>query len=414
MEPFLFFQNTQLSVSEVTRYLKQLLESDEVLQEVWVEGEVSNLSRPGSGHLYFTLKDQGASLRCVVWRGTAQRMRTQPQDGALMQAHGSIGVYEAGGQYQLYVDQLRPAGEGALFAEFMRLKAQLDAEGLFDPERKRPIPASPRCVGVVTSPTGAALQDILNVIRRRYPMVEVVIAPTPVQGAEAPLAIVAALQALNRQVHPDVILVARGGGSLEDLWAFNDERVVRAIVASRIPVITGVGHETDFTLADFASDLRAPTPSAAAMLCTPDRAELRQALAERIDDLGRSMETCLEDCRWCLSEQHNQLRRYSPLGYIRSQRQRLDETSHAGQQALSHLLNLQQAHLEGMQLRLVSLSPQSVLQRGYAILAHHPHGSLVNRAQDAVRGEALRVRLADGSFIVRVSEAAPGTPPGEG
>jgi exodeoxyribonuclease VII large subunit len=413
MEPFLFFQTAQLSVTEVTRYLKQLLESDEVLQEVWVEGEVSNLSRPGSGHLYFTLKDQGAALRCVIWRGTAQRMRTQPQDGTLMQAHGSIGVYEAGGNYQLYVDQLRPAGEGALFAEFMRLKARLEAEGLFEAERKRPIPTNPRCIGVVTSPTGAALQDILNVIRRRYPLVEVVIAPAAVQGADAPLAIVAALRALNQQVHPDVILVARGGGSMEDLWAFNDERVVRAIVSSDAPVITGVGHETDFTLADFAGDLRAPTPSAAAMLCTPDRLELRQALAERVSDLGRLMETRLDDCRWKITDQRSALRRYSPLGYIRSQRQRLDETSHAGQQALSHLIELHHAHLGGMQMRLVGLSPQSVLQRGYAIVTHHPHGSLVSSARDAVRGEALRVRLADGSFIVRVGEAAHESPPGE-
>ncbi len=407
MEPFLFYQTAQLSVSELTRYIKQMMEGDEVLQEVWVEGEVSNLSRPGSGHLYFTLKDQGASLRCVIWRSMAQRMRTLPQDGALVQAHGSVGVYEAGGSYQLYVDQLRPAGEGALFQEFMRLKAQLEEEGLFDAGRKREIPASPRCIGVVTSPTGAALQDILNVLRHRYPLVEVVISPTAVQGVDAPPAICAALAALNSRVHPDVILVARGGGSLEDLWAFNDERVVRAIVASEAPVISGVGHETDFTLADFACDLRAPTPSAAAMLCTPDREELRQALAERTAGLARSMQACLDDCRWRLNETQNELRRYSPLGFIRSQRQRLDEIAHTGEQAAGHLLELQRAKLAGQSARLASLSPQSVLQRGYAIVTHHPQGRLVQGARDAVRGEALRVRLADGSFVVRVSENSP-------
>ena len=413
MEPFLFFQTTRLSVSELTRYLKDLIESDEVLQEIWVEGEVSNLSRPTSGHLYFTLKDSGAALRCVIWRTAAQRLRTLPQDGALVQAHGSIGIYEAGGQYQLYVDQLRPAGEGALFQEFMRLKAQLEAEGLFAAERKRPIPANPRCIGVVTSPTGAALQDILNVLRRRYPLAEVVIAPAAVQGIEAPAQLVAALAALNRGTNPDVIVVARGGGSLEDLWAFNDERVVRAIAASQAPVVTGVGHETDFTLADFACDLRAPTPSAAAMLCTPDREELRQALAVRASDLARIMQACLEDYRWRLVDQQNELRRYSPLGFVRGERQRLDEAIHSSQQAMAHILELQRARLDGSQARLVSLSPQAVLQRGFAIITHHPHGSLVQGTHDVIRGEALRVRLADGSFTVRVSETAQESPGSE-
>ena len=207
--------------------------------------------------------------------------------------------------------------------------------------------------------------------------------------------------------------MARGGGSIEDLWAFNDERVVRAIAASRVPVITGVGHETDFTLADFASDLRAPTPSAAAMLCTPDRAELRQALAARAGDLARVMQTCLDDCRRRLGDRQGDLRRYSPLGFVRGARQRLDESSRSSQQALTHILALKRARLDGEQARLVSLSPQAVLRRGFAIVTHHPHGRLVLGARDVIRGEALRVRMADGGFLVRVSESPPESPGGE-
>ena len=246
------------TVTDLNRYLRQLLESDEHLQDIWVTGEVSNFSRPASGHIYFTLKDSSASLRCVMWRNTAQRQSFLPRDGEAIDVHGAISVYEAGGQYQLYADVFRQAGEGALYQEFLRLKAMLEAEGLFAPERKRPIPTRPNRIGIVTSATGAALQDMLNTLRRRYPLVEVVLAPTPVQGDEAPPKIVAALHDLARLANPDVILLARGGGSIEDLWAFNDEAVARAIAASPVPVITGVGHETDFTIADFVSDLRGP------------------------------------------------------------------------------------------------------------------------------------------------------------
>jgi exodeoxyribonuclease VII large subunit len=279
MEQLPLFQPPAWTVSDLTRYLRELLENDFNLQDLWVEGEVSNISRPSSGHLYFTLKDAGASLRCVMWRNAVLRQAYLPGDGEAVEVHGAIGVYEAGGIYQLYADLLRPAGEGALFQEFLRLKARLEAEGLFDPARKRPLPAWPATIGIVTSPTGAALRDMLDTTRRRFPLARVVLAPTPVQGDEAPAGIVSALERLNRLVGPALILLARGGGSIEDLWAFNDERVVRAVVASQAPVITGVGHETDFTLADFAADLRAPTPTAAAELATPDQAELRLDLA---------------------------------------------------------------------------------------------------------------------------------------
>src|SRR4030066_2280306 len=226
------------TVADLTRYLRELLESDELLQDVWVQGEVSNVSRPASGHLYFTLKDNAASLRCVMWRNAVIKQSSLPHDGDAIEVHGSISVYEAGGQYQLYADIFRPAGEGALYQEFIRLKTLLEAEGLFDQGRKRPIPPRPKRIGIVTSPTGAALQDILNTLRRRYPLVEVVLAPTPVQGEEAPLGIITALRDIVRIANPDVIILARGGGSIEDLWAFNDENVARTIAASPAPTVT--------------------------------------------------------------------------------------------------------------------------------------------------------------------------------
>ncbi|MCJ7695056.1 MAG: exodeoxyribonuclease VII large subunit, partial [Anaerolineaceae bacterium] len=262
MDSFNFSNPTILSISQLTRYLRELLESDEILQDIWVRGEVSNFSQPRSGHIYFTLKDNEASIKCVMWKGQAMRLRFEMRDGLALEAHGSMSVYEAGGQVQLYIDLMRPAGEGLLYQEFLRVKASLEAEGLFDPEHKRPIPKLPKRIGIVTSSTGAALQDILNTLSRRYPLAQVFLAATQVQGAEAPTGIVAALALVNKLANPDVIIIGRGGGSIEDLWAFNSEDVARAIYNSKAPVISGVGHETDFTIADFVADLRAPTPTA--------------------------------------------------------------------------------------------------------------------------------------------------------
>ena len=245
------------SVSEINRHVRALLEEDLLLQEVWVSGEVSNLSRPASGHLYFTLKDSQAALRCVMWRPDVLRLRPLPREGEALEVHGQVSVYEAGGQYQLYADEIRRGGEGALYQEFLQLKERLEAEGLFSPQRKRQLPAWPRRIGVVTSPDAAAWQDVLTVLGRRAPPLEVILAPTAVQGSEAPAGIVRALRAVNRAAHPDVILLVRGGGSIEDLQAFNQEAVARAIAASPAPVISGVGHETDVTIADFVADVRA-------------------------------------------------------------------------------------------------------------------------------------------------------------
>jgi exodeoxyribonuclease VII large subunit len=389
------------TVSDLTHYLRQLLESDELLQDVWVTGEVSNFSRPASGHIYFTLKDSSASLRCVMWRNTVIRQSFLPRDGEKIDVHGAISVYEAGGQYQLYADVFRQAGEGALFQEFLRLKARLEEEGLFAPERKRPIPSRPKRIGIVTSATGAALQDMLNTLRRRYPLVEVVLAPTPVQGAEAPPKIIAALQNVARLAHPDVILLARGGGSIEDLWAFNDEGVARAIAASPVPVITGVGHETDFTIADFVADLRAPTPTAAAELVVPNQADLRLELAELSQRLSRNIQSYNSELRWAFNTVFNQLERSSPLVQIQSASQRVDELDHRLSAATNHLLQLMSTHLRGLSQHLAALSPSAVLERGFAIVTNQA-GETIARVGQVSSGEPLKVQVSDGDFGVHV------------
>jgi exodeoxyribonuclease VII large subunit len=392
------------SVTDLTRYLRDLFESDELLQDVWVHGEVSNFSRPASGHLYFTIKDRGASLRCVMWRNNAIRLSATPRDGDAIEVHGAISIYEVGGQYQLYADLIRQAGEGALYQQFLRLKARLEAEGLFDTQRKRPIPEWPHRIGIVTSPSGAALRDMLNTLQRRYPLIQVYLAPTSVQGEDAPPGIVAALQALNQLVQPDVILLARGGGSIEDLWAFNDERVARAVAASTAPVICGVGHETDFTIADFVADLRAPTPTAAAELATPDQLELRTAIQGFTERLERSIQSNLNTTRWAFSTLHNRLLQHSPRTRLQTGRQHLDELTHRACLGITHYQQLQKAHLAALQHRLAALSPQGVLQRGYAFLTS-PTGQIIYTIQQAHPGDVLSVQVTDGSFPVRVENS---------
>jgi exodeoxyribonuclease VII large subunit len=404
-------QPPSLSVSELTRYLRNLLDSDELLQNTWIQGEISNFSRPSSGHLYFTLKDSGAALRCVVWKSAALRIRFGIQNGLAVEAHGAISVYERDGQYQLYVDAIRPAGEGLLFQEFMRLKNRLETEGLFDPERKRPIPERPHCIGIVTSPTGAALQDMLNTLRMRYPLVEVILAPCAVQGEQAPAEIVAALLQLIK-LPTDVIIVARGGGSLEDLWAFNDEYVVRTIANSPVPVITGIGHETDFTLADFASDLRAPTPTGAAVQATPDRADIIAELDGLQSQLGSTMAYYLANKWQELEITRQRLDRASPDWRIRNERQQIDEMQEREIRAVSNLLRLHRAHLQGLQSRLLALNPESILQRGFA-LVEHADGSILRSTAQTTPGETVNIRLADGTIRTRVEEIHPADSPAQ-
>ena len=405
----LFETTPHWTVSELTRHVRQALEADASLQDVWVQGEVSNFSRPSSGHLYFTLKDSSSSLRCVVWNKDASSVRLSLQDGLAVEAHGAISVYEAGGQYQLYVNLVKPVGEGALFQEFLRLKALLESEGLFDPSRKRPIPELPRRIGIVTSPTGAALRDMLNTLRRRLPLAEVILAPSPVQGDEAPARLVAALQTLNGKTKPDVILIARGGGSIEDLWAFNDEQVIRAVAASKAPVISGVGHETDFTLTDFAADLRAPTPTAAAELATSISVDdLKYSVRQMQISLLDSIQSLLESQRIGIENVDFRLRQFSPARRLQTDRQRVDEMGHRLETSLHHRLELSLLRVQALDQRLIALSPLEVLRRGYAVVSHSRDRKIVNSVKKVRRGDELIIRVVDGFFHVDVTNKSDG------
>ncbi len=398
MQPTLFSSN-HLTVSQLTFHIRKQLEGDPILQDVWVEGEISNLSRPNSGHIYFTLKDKNASLRCMMWKLDAARLRVNLQDGMAVEAHGKITVYEPQGSYQLAVNIIQPKGEGALYQEFLRLKAMLESEGLFDVERKRPVPELPHKIGIITSQTGAALRDMLNTLRRRLPLVQVILAPSPVQGVDAPPALVNALQSLNKQ-NPDVILLARGGGSIEDLWAFNDERVVRAVADSKTPIICGVGHETDFTLCDFAADLRAPTPTAAAELATQTTIDdLHDLLSTLYTRLFSSTVNLFAEQKAVLSALIARLRYASPERGIRADAQHLDELSRRALSALTHRIQLNAATVDGISKRLQSLNPEGILSRGYAIITRKEDGAVVSKVSQA-RGE-MKVRVSDGEFEVK-------------
>jgi exodeoxyribonuclease VII large subunit len=389
------------TVSQLSGYVRRLFEKDATLRDLWVEGEISTFTRASSGHCYFTLKDAGAEVRCVMWRNVADAQRHLPQHGDQVLAHGSVSVYEKRGTYQLYVDRMQPAGVGDLHRQFELLKARLEAEGLFEAARKRPLPLWPRCIGVVTSPTAAALRDILNVLARRYPLVDVLLAPTLVQGDGAPSQIVAAIQALSARDDVDLVIVARGGGSLEDLWAFNDEGVARAIAACRHPVLSGVGHETDYTIADFSADVRAPTPSAAAELAVPDRAELAAAVMGLATRLGQVMREQAQERRVALDGHQRALRHLSPRVRLQSARQQVDDLQAAVVARFRQDLMLRHERLAGLASRLESLSPLATLARGYAIVRQAETGDVIRETDQVAPGDRLSVRVADGVFDAR-------------
>lgn len=388
------------TVQEITRYLRALIESDPVMQDIWVEGEISNLSRPASGHIYFTLKDSKSALKCVVWRSSASRIRFNLTNGLQAEVHGKIDVYEQGGQYQLYVDAIQPGGQGVLYKEYLRLKEQLESEGLFSEEYKRPIPAFPHSIGVVTSATGAAVQDIFNTIALRFPLVKVFLAPAAVQGDSSPSEIVSALQYLNEKIEPDIILVGRGGGSLEDLWAFNDERVVRAIFESQTPIISGIGHETDFTLSDFAADLRAPTPTGAAVAATPDIREIKAVLGDATIRMNSAVQGVIQTEQFNTHQLTARLGRASPMRSIQNEKQRVDERYDRCIRACRQIVQLRKNSLESCLGHFHSLSPDTVLKRGYALILDHD-STMIKTIKDVSPGMAMRVQLSDGQAVAR-------------
>ncbi|MCL4775490.1 MAG: exodeoxyribonuclease VII large subunit [Burkholderiaceae bacterium] len=430
-----------LTVGQLNRMIAGLLQRS--IAPLWVGGELSNVTRAASGHWYFTLKDASAQVRAVMFRGRAQYVDFVPRDGDRVEVRASVTLYEPRGDYQLAVESMRRAGAGDLYQRYLRLKAQLQAQGLFDAQRKRPLPALPRTIGVVTSPAAAALRDVLTTLRRRAPAVAVIVYPTLVQGADAPAAIVAALAAAARRRECEVLLLVRGGGSIEDLWAFNDEAVARAVAASPIPVVSGVGHETDFTIADFAADQRAPTPTAAAALAVPDRRELLRAAdvlgarlarawARRIESLEQRLDTGARLLRspavqWqqrslrlqalaqraIAAGRHSLVQRTMHVDRLRAglhrprgevAQHRLDGAAQGLQRAAQALLARRDERLGRLAASLALVSPRAVLARGYAIVQDRA-GRVLRASIDTVAGDPLSVTLARGALRVEVREA---------
>lgn len=396
-------------VGEVLAGLRTLLEAR--IGRIWVVGEISNLRRPASGHVYFTLKDEQGQLRAALFRAAAQRLAFEPEEGMEVLAYGDLTVYEARGDLQIIVRQLEPRGLGALQLAFEQLRRRLEAEGLFDPARKRPLPFLPTCIGVVTSSSGAALRDVLQVTGRRLPSVPLLLAPTRVQGVGADEEIAAALDALGARPEVSLILLVRGGGSLEDLQPFNTERVARAIVRSRVPVVCGVGHEVDVSIADLAADVRAPTPSAAAELALPDRAALRQELAGLWRRLRRATAGSLEHGARRLEREREALRMQAPTARLTMQRQRLGAALRALRRAACARTERERARFQQRVGRLDSLSPLAVLGRGYALVRRARDGAIVRAAADVGAGEALAIRVAEADLeaVVEAVRARPRT-----
>ncbi|MDH7576228.1 MAG: exodeoxyribonuclease VII large subunit [Bacillota bacterium] len=397
-------------MGEVTNYLRNLLEGDPVLNSIWVRGEISNFKFHTSGHLYFTLKDEAGSLRCVMFRSRSGQLSFLPANGMNVLVRGYISLYEREGSCQLYVEELTPDGLGALYLAYCQLKARLEREGLFASEHKKPLPFLPRKIGVITSPNGAAWHDLVTVMRRRFPGIPILLAPAAVQGEQAPMQLCAALAALNRRFDLDVIIMGRGGGSLEELWAFNTEEVVRAIFNSRIPVVSAVGHETDYTIADFVADLRAPTPSAAAELVVPARAELERKLYSLQNRLiqatlqilkgkqeqvrgnaGRNF-TCLLQNRAIVHQQEVKL---LSLRLIQEMRKTWESN---------------RTKIEVLAGKLNSLSPLTILQRGYSLCWVPQTGQLIRSSRQVGEGDALEVILGEGSLSCLVKEVKEGLP----
>lgn len=390
------------SVSELTAELKALLEN--TFTGVWVEGEISNFKHHTSGHMYFTLKDDRGQLRAVMFRGSNRGLQFRPEDGLAVIVFGNVTIYEPRGEYQIYVEYMEPKGLGALQLAFEQLKTRLEAEGLFDPARKRPIPLLPKKIGLVTSPSGAAIRDILQIIHRRFANVQVLIFPVRVQGEGAAAEIVEGIESLNKRGDLDVLIVARGGGSIEDLWAFNEEVVARAIYASQTPVISAVGHETDFTIADFVADVRAPTPSAAAELVISRKAELSQRVDDLFSRLVNHMRYRAERSGERLRSLERHLRLLSPLERVKRQRERLRDGALALQSSMSHRLALWRGDLRTAAARLDSLSPLAILARGYSVCRRLPDLNILTRAASVAEGGRVEVLLHQGGLICRVEE----------
>jgi exodeoxyribonuclease VII large subunit len=385
-------------VSQVNRYVRRLVEEDASLRDLWVAGEVSNFTVAMSGHAYFTLKDSTSQLRCVMFRQYLARIRRRPENGEVCVARGPLRVYEPQGAYQLNVEFVAPAGLGELQLRLEALKAKLESEGLFEPSRKRPLPAWPRRIGVVTSATGAVLHDIRTIIARRWPLAEIILAAAPVQGDDAPPRICQALADLDDFGSVEVIIVARGGGSAEDLWPFNDEAVARSVFASRAPVVSAIGHETDETIVDLVADHRAPTPSAAAELVVPDIRDVRGRLQDLATGLCWHARRHLERAELDLDQLHSALERSSPVEALVARDGEVRHLASRASRAALHHVQLFEERLRARELQLAALDPLAILRRGYGLTWQAESGAVVRGLGDVHVGMALRTRVVDGTY----------------
>ena len=390
------------TVSEITKYIKQVLVRDQILRNVCVQGEISNFSQATSGHCYFTIKDKTSKLRCVMFREKRRLLRFTPKDGMKVIAKGSINVYERDGQYQFYVQELQPDGLGSLYLTYLQLKERLEKEGLFDKKIKKSIPDFPSCIGVVTSPKGAAIKDIISVIKRRYPAVNIIISPTSVQGEKAPKEIVAALKRLFTLDCIDVIIVSRGGGSIEELWAFNDEEVARCIYESKIPVISAVGHERDFTIADFVADMRAPTPSAAGEIVVPDVKELKKRIHSLKNHLTNNINYLFFNKKTRLNTLYNSTVFQKPEEILYSYKLRLDFLTKGILNNTNNAFNNKQKEFRLLSNKLEVLNPLKILSRGYSIALKN--NEILKTADQVELDDDIEVKLLEGSLKCRVTE----------
>lgn len=393
--------NKTHSVSQITGFIQHTLEQD--FSSIWIKGEISNLTKHSSGHWYFTLKDQGAQLGSVMFRRQNQAVRFEISHGMEITVHGRISVYPPQGRYQLIVDHMQAAGQGDLHLAFEALKKKLQNEGLFDPSLKQTLPIYPRQIGIITSPTGAAIRDMINILGRRFPMAKITLFPVRVQGNGAGAEIINAIEVMNAQAKCEILIVGRGGGSLEDLWAFNEEGVARAIANSLIPVVSAVGHETDTTISDFVADQRAPTPSAAAELVTPDQAELRL----RFINLGNSLQSRILDRVTRYAERiqaiQNSYALKRPILMLEQSYQQLDNIQDQALRITQEKIKLMESNLQGVEEKLRALNPLSILERGYAVLSKSD-GKVVQSVSDVDTGEQVKLRLSDGSLQTTIDK----------
>jgi exodeoxyribonuclease VII large subunit len=390
------------TVTEITKEIKGILE--ESLPTVWVEGEISNYTLHSSGHRYFSLKDENAQIRCTLWRFRGTRLSFEPEDGLQVIAFGSISVYEKNGQYQLDVIELIPAGWGKLEIAFQRLKEKLLQEGVFDEEHKKPIPEFPEAIGLVTSPTGAAIRDMIKIIHKRFPSVRIIVNPVRVQGEGAAEEIAQAIQEFNEFAKIDVMIIGRGGGSLEDLWAFNEERVARAIYDSKIPVISAVGHQIDFTISDFVADLRAPTPSAAAQMAVKDKEELLKETNSNAKKLTSYQTSLIEDSKQRLKAAQQSYGFRRPLDLITQRSQRLDEFTRQLRDRIKNYFEFKKNDLSLREEKLQALSPLSVLKRGYSIARKLPELEIIKDAGWLKEEDRLEVKFFKGKAKTKVEQ----------